>query len=229
MKTIYIIGDSFVTEPMHLASYKREYHWINKIREYKTDSIVWVDGESSRDAQTIIDHWIKLIPKLKEDDFVIICLPYFSRTRLPLAENHWQNKFPFEDTKIINRFIGTKSCNKNFDVEFFGRRDRDTYVELFMSQEIVNSSEVSKLNYVEVIESLKKITPCESFIYTWDILETESGIIKDRTYLTDKMGGWETLNDVYHKTMGKDGQLYDDHWSYDTFSRFFNFLKAEVL
>ena len=50
--------------------------------EYPNAEVV-LDAIGSRDVQTILDHWLFLIPKLNSNDRLIITIPFYGRQRIP--------------------------------------------------------------------------------------------------------------------------------------------------
>jgi hypothetical protein len=84
---LFIIGDSFAA-PSNDASF---YGKILQ-EDFPRMKVAWA-GQSSRDLQSIIDDWIKLLPHLTENDYLIVAIPVFYRTRLPLAEKNWNNMY----------------------------------------------------------------------------------------------------------------------------------------
>jgi hypothetical protein len=92
MKKILIIGDSFVDYPMsenNLSERHVKQTWVRSMLENIKNYNIVVDGQPSRDVQTILDKWILSIDKLNTEDILIICIPTFYRTRLPLIESKW--------------------------------------------------------------------------------------------------------------------------------------------
>ena len=94
---LWVLGDSFCTEadtPPRWPKILINHFWETKrIPHYETKYNNYAEG--SMDTQTIIDNWIKLLPYMKENDAVIVCLSDISRTRFPL-KNFWVGKLPFE-------------------------------------------------------------------------------------------------------------------------------------
>ena len=220
---LYIIGDSFTLPCQYVPNYiENECYWVEVLR-HKTNLKINIDGFPSRDSQTIIDHWIKLISFLKQEDHLIICFPIFSRTRLPLHESRWDTKY-LKEYNIIQKFIGTHSYNKNSKIDIWDNNySYNEILEKSKFQEIINQTKSSQLNYIEIIESLNKLTPCKTFIFSWDEMEYKSNIILDKNDLTNKIGYWETLDDVWIKSEGQLGKDGDKHWSFDynkTFAEF---------
>ena len=89
---IYVVGDSFVMppNPNHIPNHiKENYYWLDVVSRNHPNHTLFIDGVPSRSFQSVIDNWIKILPRIKENDFLIICLPYIGRTRLPLKEENW--------------------------------------------------------------------------------------------------------------------------------------------
>ena len=221
---VYIIGDSFTLPSSYVPGYiESECYWVEVLKN-KTNLNINVDGHPSRDSQTIIDHWIKLIPFLKQEDYLIICFPVFSRTRLPLHESIWYTKYP-KEYNIIQKFIGTHSYNKNSKIDIWDNNySYEDIMEKSQFQEIINQTKSSQLNYIEIIESLNKLTSCKTFIFSWNEMEYRSDIILDKNDLINKIGYWETLNDVWFKSDGQFGKEGDQHWSFDYNKKFAEFI-----
>ena len=89
MKNVFIIGDSFCTK--RSDKIQDLIFWVDELKLNLLEFNIMCDGEPSRDSQTIIDNWVKIIPLIDNDDFLIICLPNFGRTRLPLSEKNYRN------------------------------------------------------------------------------------------------------------------------------------------
>jgi hypothetical protein len=58
--------------------------WPNLLHKEFIGKHLFVSGQGSRDIQTIIDVFLKNLHKIKENDFVILMLPVLFRFRLPL-------------------------------------------------------------------------------------------------------------------------------------------------
>lgn len=217
MNKIIIIGDSFcgrmdwvIPRPGEPKSF-----WPDVLNENLIDYEVIVDSFPSRDIQTIIENWIRVIKYLKENDFLIICLPYFSRTRLPL-DKHDYTSVQIGDNVIPTRFVGTPSySNKHTSLEFWGRDfDWDYFEGKLSHQEIINSSFSSQQTTIEVIESLIELTKSKTYVFSWDYMDVKSNNIEDKHVLESEIGFWETHKDVFVSTQGKFGLEGDFHWSY---------------
>jgi hypothetical protein len=215
---LVIIGDSFA-QPSNDGSF---YGFILGERFPEIDVIF--DGNPSRDAQTIIDHWIKIIPELTSNDYLIVVFPTLGRTRLPIVEKH-QTDILVGETKLVNRFKGTDSYSGE-EIELFGDSfDRKYFYDLLIPQMAINSSKSSEYNFLEVTEALTKLTRCKKYVFCWRELDL-MGIpaMDDRKALIRKMGRWITLHSEFVSTEGKKGFKDDLHWAEETHLAFSNFI-----
>lgn len=233
-KKIVAIGDSFCTpfyqyEPENDGDEK--FFWVDYLTEKLPEYEVVCDGWPSRDVQTIIDNWIKCIPNLYEDDYLVICLPYYRRTRLPFHENHYTT-FESKDFRIrhINRFVGTPSYHKELErLEFWDQNyNRQYFLETLSNQEIINSSKASQLNFLEIIDSLIKVTKCRTYVFSWDVMDYKSENVEDKIDITSKVNYWETNWDVYNKTNGVKGCKGDCHWSHPMNKKFGEYMYKKI-
>lgn len=233
-KKVLAIGDSFC-QPFYQYEPEKDgdekCFWVDYLKENLTEYEVICDGWASRDAQTIVDNWIKCIPNLYDDDFLIICLPYFRRTRLPYHEKHYDT-FESSDFRIkyINRFVGTPSYHRERErLEFWDQNyNKQYFLETLQNQEIINTSKAFQLNFIEIVESLKKITKSRVYVFSWDVMDYKSDIIDDKSDLIKKIGMWETNYDVYNKTNGLKGFKGDCHWSHPMSKKFGEFIYEKI-
>ena len=226
MERIFIIGDSFVTTNDYAKGYTHDCYWVEILKSFGMN--VSVDGASSRDAQTIIDNWIKILPYLTEEDYLIVSIPHFRRTRIPVEQKNWE----FEShwgINIINRFQGTYSYDNKTPIEFWGdSMDRNQLIKMLEPQEIINSSVSSRLNYLEIISALKSITKSRSYIFSWDHLEYKNHSIEDRKDLEVQIGEWTTLGDEWKTSNGTIGFEGDFHWGFEMNRKFSTFIKNKI-
>lgn len=219
MKTknnLFVIGDSFcrdsfyVKEPLN----QKKCFWAENLSDNLNTNLI-CDGEPSRDVQTIIDNWIKLLSFVTPEDYLVICIPFFKRTRLPLSENHYQY-FKTNEIFYVNRFVGTSSYNNiDTELETFGKEyNWKKFEKDLVIQEIINGSKANQLNQIEIIESLYTLTNGKKFVFSWDNMDYKSNIIEDREILTKNIGEWETHRDVFYQSNGEYGLQNDIHWSY---------------
>lgn len=213
---LFVIGDSFCRGCTYINPSLNENRcfWADDLSKRMNLKLI-CDAEPSRDIQTIIDNWIKTISSIKETDYLIICIPYFRRTRLPLSEKNYQI-FDGGEVKYINRFVGTASYSNEFtEIEMFGSQyNWKKFEEELRTQEIINASNANQLNSIEIVESLYNLTKGNKYIFSWDEMDFKSKIIEDKIVLTENIGIWETHKDVYIQTNGKYGSDYDTHWSF---------------
>lgn len=219
-RRLVIIGDSFAL-PVNDESF---YGTI--LQERFPDLDVIYDGNSSRDAQTIIDHWIKIVPELTHSDYLIMIFPSLGRTRLPLAEKHWESKL-IGTVKLQNRFRGTDSYNGE-EIEMFGVRSGKKYFkDLMIPQIVINASRAAEENFYEITRSLSKLTKAKKYIFCWEENERLDVPFDDKKALTGKMGKWVTLHSEFVSTKGSKGFEYDLHWARETHEAFADFITKE--
>lgn len=213
---LFVIGDSFCRDSFYVKapSNQDKCFWAEDLSD-KLGTVLICDGEPSRDVQTIIDNWIKVLSLIKPEDYLVICIPFFKRTRLPLSEKNY-HLFEIDKVKYINRFVGTASYNnKDTEIETFGKQyDWKTFEYDLRIQEIINGSKASQLNQIEIIESLNDLTNGKKFVFSWDNMDFKSPIIEDKDVLTKNIGEWETHRDVFYQSNGNHGLENDIHWSY---------------
>jgi hypothetical protein len=217
MKKIYVIGDSFCNDFYWVEppSGIEKCFWVDELKKTIPDYEIILSAQSSRDIQTIIEIWIRLINNLKSDDIIIICLPYFRRTRLPLSEENYLFT-KFDDKVIETRFVGTPSYdNKHDKLEFWGNRNNwRFYNEKLEYQEMINTTLSNQKTTIEVIESLYELTNSKKYIFSWDTMDIKSNYIDDKDKLSNLIGVWETNQDDYNNSNGLYGTLGDLHWSH---------------
>lgn len=213
---LWIFGDSFANAG---DIHKNEIHWTQivcdkfKGREYQ------VSSKGSRDFQTILDIFLRNLKNISKDDFVILIIPSLGRVRLPLQT-------PTLDVEITNR-KNVWECNVDY---FMGQSsyrnghpkcelespltgiDEYVLIDKVKINSIINASNASKNNYLEIIESLKSYLPFEIFVWTWDN-QIESDLVLNRNQITDIIGYWHTLDNVHTETNGMSGNRGDAHFS----------------
>ena len=233
---IFIIGDSFCDfNPHQRNDFDNEKYphiewnqWLTW--EYPNIEII-NDAFGSRDLQTILDNWIKLLPQLTSTDFLILCIPSYFRQRVPLREADWLIT-DWSGGEIKNRFVTHHSwyttdsqkiyVDTNFPIE---RDELDTYINFF---ETLNSCKSLSENYTEVINSLYDITPCKKYLFSWEELNPTSEYVDTKSILKEKIGMWTTQDDLYKETNGEHGFKSDFHWDYRTEKSFFEFIKNKI-
>lgn len=221
-KKILFIGDSWVTNFFNV--------WGDKspIRDFWNNEgfTPYFLGSPSRDTQTVLDIWTKYIPYLNPDDLLVIFLPVFNRTRLPINDDSslytGQGIRNFKDY-----FVGSKSYNPKFSfLEMWGNQyDFNYFDNKMQTQELINGSNASILNYIEIIDSLYKMTPCKKIVHCWDYKKHDSDVIIYREEMTELIGLWETRAEIHIRTNGEQEMEGDHHWSDDMNMKFMDFLK----
>lgn len=224
---IYVLGDSFSangSDPLTNPSGKNMF-WVGMLS--KNHNVLRY-AEGSRDTQTILDTWIKLLPKIKEDDFLIIGFPYFSRWRLPRSENFYK-----VENELTIRHIGQNGFYsfQNGDIEIYdGMSKRDSIEKKLIDNQFINSSKASSLNNKELIESLTELSKCKVLLWSW--IRFKEGFkpkyLFDKTDLEIEMGFWGTQDDMWKKTNGRYGINGDSHWDETTQNLFYNFVKSKL-
>ena len=213
---LWIFGDSFANSGNIIEG---QIHWTNivcdkfKGREYQ------VSSKGSRDFQTILDIFLRNLKNISKDDFVILIIPSIGRVRLPLQT-------PTLDVEITNK-KNVMECNVDYFMGQSSYRNGQPRCELeapltgideyvlmdkIKVSSIINASNASKNNYLEIIESLKSYLPFEIFVWSWDN-QIESELVLNKKQITDIIGYWHTLKHVYEETNGEQGKVGDAHFS----------------
>ena len=221
MSKILIIGDRFVGKgrPIHDT-------WVDIIID--NFELTYVDSQPSRDVQTVLDKWIVSIPNLNSDDSLIIMLPTFLRTRLPYNETHfWDNRHAGKLTST-NRFVGIHKYQKSVDLIDVFESEKDDYNKIIQTMQLINSSKAASLNYLDIISSLYKITPCKVLIFSWDEMDEKLDIIEDNSKIQKNLGYLGSAHDEYIKTNGKSGREHDHHWDDKTHILFADYIKNKL-
>jgi hypothetical protein len=221
MSKILIIGDSFVGKGRPIYD-----SWVDIIMD--NFKLTYIDSQPSRDAQTVLDKWIVSIPNLNPDDLLIIMLPTFLRTRLPYNEIHFWNDHNTGNFTSINRFVGIHKYQKSVDLIDVFESEKDDYNKIIQTMQLINSSKAASLNYLDIISSLYKITPCKVLIFSWDEMDEKLDIIEDKSKIEKNLGYLGTSHDEYIRTNGKTGRENDHHWDDKTHVLFADYIKNKL-
>jgi hypothetical protein len=217
MINIWLFGDSFTTEEMFPEHLKKtlddnEMNDLYTIRNYSGGSM---------DMQTIIDFWTKCLPKIKNEDIVIVNLTDYSRNRLALKDEcvyiapHHPKEWIYQLNcffNYVNNGMQLKNGMKeSIDDMKLPIDDLQQYIKITAYDRI---SHGVLQNYFELICSLYKVTNTENkFVWSWND-QYLADFIYDKNRITNEViGYWETLNDVWEKTKGEDGRRNDQHLS----------------
>tara|TARA_B100001939_G_C16814496_1_gene561447 strand:+ start:152 stop:904 length:753 start_codon:yes stop_codon:yes gene_type:complete len=239
---IILIGDSFTANASDFKKNEseQEVFFIKELNKFFNRKIMNYSQES-RDIQTIFDIWIKILPKIRENDFLIVCVPYYSRWRFPLSKrkqyNEPHNPYNidvnyYDDEDFVKiRHIGQNNAwsDNSRNIEGFGDFIDDTIDgirERYIFNEFFHSSEASSMNNKEIIESLLNLSKCKTFIFSWTRFKDgfKPKGLYDKTDLEKELGYWGTQHDVYNKTNGKYGYRGDLHWDEHTHKKLGEYL-----
>lgn len=235
---IFIIGDSFCDGVMHTLDRKPPYkqmHWVNYVDYHYKDTEVINDAFGSRDLQSMIDYWIKLFPILTENDRVIIGFSDAQRQRIPIEDEKDYRKLEWSGGVCKNMFLTRQwwSAYQDFKTtsasNAFSENDMDKMLDFL---EVMNQSKTTSQNYKEVIESLYKVAPCKTYLFSWQDYHQynlpKAYCVEDRADLTGKLGGWTTMHQLAEETDGEEGLEHDQHWDYRTMESFGNYVINEI-
>lgn len=232
-KKLWIIGDSFT------GSGTLEYKtWTDIICEKFLGDDFYASSEGSRDAQTIIDIFLRNLKNIQRNDIVIIFLPDLSRVRLPLKKaavdvqklkndlNHFEKLKMYKNYFVGHPLYESNCQNEMFELEdplnYFCFSESNSDINLKLSK-IINSSIAYRNNLQDIIESLKSYVPFELDFYSWTDIWTSETINRKATIETN-IGFWHTWNDLYNETNGSKGYKSDAHFSPKMNEAFANFL-----
>lgn len=215
MSKLWIFGDSFTgSAPMNSLP-----SWTQILCDKFIDKNYHVSSKASRDFQTILDIFLRNLNNISKDDFVIIVVPSLQRARLPLEVPEFDyehySETSYEKLKTnLDYFIGESSYVKdNFKLESPLTDVDDGFIKKSLDIErIINASEASKKNYLEIIKSLKSYLPFQIYLWSWTN-EIDSPLIENRFKIEKEIGYWHTLRDLYAETNGLDGDGGDSHFS----------------
>lgn len=217
---IFVLGDSFshMGAPSPNGMGSPNIFWAKILHEsFKDTHELIVDSFPSRDVQTIIDNWIKILPSLTKDDILIIGIPYFIRFRVPLHKKDYM-LVKWDSGFLVNRFVTHHSWyTTDSQVIYLDEQTSIPKNELddkteFFEKMFFNNESVEK-NYNEVIESLYKLTPSNKYLFSWDNMKYQTDVIEYQHQIENKIG-WTTLHDLYVEIKDDPGRINDYHWDY---------------
>lgn len=221
MSKLWIIGDSFTSCGTG--------HWVKILAERFNDDSYHVSSWPSRDFQTILDIFLRNLKDISKDDFVILVVPFLGRTRLPVGTSLIDVSCSSEDASsyILDYFIGTSSYTKEQDrykleepLLYKSETELKTQSELWS---MINASEASKKNYIEILQSLKQYLPFELYIFSW-LDDIQCDVVETKSQITQGVGYWHTLYDEWKETNGVSGTQFDSHFSLKMHSAFADYL-----
>ena len=229
MSKLWIIGDSFTG-----SSTDQKSAWTEIVAKKFKGKNHHVSSKGSRDVQTIIDIFLRNLKDIKTEDFVILFLPTTVRYRLPRIE-------PIIDVEMNNTL--TTFEEKKYHLEFFshlkfsdgeksvleyplGLIDETKWNESTPPEKksgqinvthadvlsIIAGSNAMKNNLNEILFSFKNYFPFTMTIFSWTDEYDENTVI-GKKQLTNEIGFWHTLRDLYEETNGEYGKMSDSHFS----------------
>jgi hypothetical protein len=231
MSKLWIIGDSFTGS--NDIKNGAPPSWTQIICEKFKGEKYYVSSKGSRDFQTILDIFLRNLKDIKNDDFVIMVIPALSRMRLPL-------EIPSMDVEISNEYFLSRDKEKHLDY-FIGAmsytKDSEskrlesplTNISEDMVHDennlgyVINASNASKFNYIEIIKSIKAYLPFEIFIWSWEN-EILSEVVENKDKIKKEIGFWHTLYDLWKETEGQEGVQGDHHFSSKMHKAFADYL-----
>jgi hypothetical protein len=233
MNKVMVIGDSFCMKYKESKTRPNEKYcfWGDYVKSKLNGSHeIIIDAQPSRDYKTILENWIKVIPYLKDNDFLVICFPSLNRTRLPFDKSNYDTvESSDKEIRILNRFYGTASYDNSYQhLEYWGNEyNWKHFEENLKYQEMINGSIANELNFLELIESLSKLTKCAKYIFTWDEFGDNNDYISNKNKIKQDVGIFETFNDVFKETNGECG-IIDFHWSFKMNEIFGKFIIEKI-
>ena len=227
MSKLWIIGDSFTG-----SGDKTYLSWTELlIKKFKGDSY-YVSSKSSRDFQTIFDIFLRNLKDISSEDLVILVVPTLERIRLPLKTAVMDIEESNKKIDAIDYFIGSHAYIPDNPYnkldEPFTELKHDFYEDKSIGLtsklwSLVNVSNSSLNNWMDIITSLKKYLPFELYIWSWTD-EFNFDLIENKQDIINKIGIWETKDDIWQKTNGKIGMKGDLHFSTNTHKAFADYL-----
>lgn len=220
---IITLGDSFTFGSINYNKIGcDDTTWPNLIsKHYQKTHDILNNSMPGRDVQTIIDNWIKVIPKLKKNDILIVGIPSLQRWRKPMDYDSWLTK-QVGNVKLTNRFRlpehvwseGELSPKTSFN-------ELDTYIRF------INEHDSYKKNFNEIISSLILLTPSKIYVWSWNDWLKNGDVSENFNKIQNEIG-WETSHDEYVKTNGKCGGIDDLHFSSDMHYKFAEYVISKL-
>ena len=232
MSKLWIIGDSFT------GVSKEKNYWPEILCNKFKAKNYYVSSKSSRDFQTILDIFLRNLKDINPEDFVILVLPTLARVRVPRKYEICDVEYCSYEVQTHNElklkhhdfFMGAHAyqpdnlIGNDFELEYplsgISIEDLDKKLK---TNYIINSSNASKENYIDILKSLKQYVPFELFIWSWEN-EIESEIITNKDKIKKEIGFWHTLDDEYQETNGVNGMKKDLHFSLKMHKAFADYL-----
>jgi hypothetical protein len=220
--TLWIFGDSFADEdfwgsnswPQLLIKsfYSKNKHISPKKTKIfcddRRDNPLYVRySQPSIDVHTIIETFLANLYQIKENDFVVIVLPTISRVRIPIIDffppktqtnkriDDRYNRFLFEGESHLDY---QRKETRDLIESPINLMDYNEYLKIIEGMLLFNSSDAELDSINKVLYSLKKSFNFGIYLMSWED-ELDSTIVDTRDVLTEKIGFWETLANLYER------------------------------
>lgn len=243
---LWIIGDSFTM--IDTGRYGNN-SWPEICSKTFKGGNYYVSSMASRDIETIFDIFLENLHKINSDDFVILMLPTLTRFRLPLA-NPYVNSTYYSDSRNdypLNYMIGatnysahatnlskedTEEHKKSYMLEWplseidpmtFQPNEDVRYPNLANIMQMINSSKAFANNWNSKLKSIQSYVPFKLLYYSWTD-EYHSDCVVGKSEIISNLGFWESLDDAWKETSGKQGVKDDFHWSPKMHESFANYI-----
>jgi hypothetical protein len=238
-RKLWIIGDSFT---MVDAGRYGENSWPKILCKSFKGKDYYVSSMGSRDIETIFDIFLENLYRINSDDFVILMLPTLTRFRLPLANGQATATYcsDLDKNYPYNYMIGginyTAQVNNSPNAPNKEEHKKSYMLEWPLNEidpmafrpnenvkesptignimQMINSSKAFANNWNSKLKSIQSYIPFKLLYYSWEN-ELDSSIVNTKNLITNQLGIWETLEDIYHNTNGEKGNKGDAHWSED--------------
>lgn len=229
-KKIWIIGDSFTM--IDEGRYGKN-SWPELCIKHFNGKAHYLSSVGSRDIQTVFDIFLENLYRIKSDDFVILMLPTLTRFRLPLANpfvnvsksnihhDFYNTNSMIGGVQYVAHATGEAMKNSRHELEWplneidpmvFQPSENPKTPNLANIMQIINSSKAFANNWNLILKSIQSYVPFKLLYYSWEN-ELDKSIVNTKDVITNDLGIWETLQDVYNNTNGERGDRGDGHWS----------------
>ena len=236
-RKLWIIGDSFTMVDDNRYG---QNSWVEICSKQFNGNDYYVSSMGSRDIETVFDIFLENLYKIKAEDFVILMLPTLIRFRLPLKTPYVNatycsgsqmnyplnymigginytaqvNNNPTEHTKEHKESYMLEWPLSEIDPMVFQPNENPKTPNFGNIMQIINSSDAFVKNWNSKLKSIQSYVPFKLLYYSWED-ELDPKIVNTKNVITNELGMWETLKDVWDKTNGLKGDRGDTHWSED--------------
>lgn len=221
---LWIIGDSFTGNSNDLNT------WTWLLYQSFIGKRLYISSQSSRDAQTVIDVFLRNLKDIKNDDFVILMMPTMARYRLPLKEARYDVELHSEFTQSgqkqyhLDYFMGNNYYSSTQESKLIEEPidliDFKNFIKTKPNEEpntdsiitLINSSNANIKNTNEILKSFLQYFPFKIAIYSWAD-ELDESIVMTKSKIIENIGIWHTKGNEWEESNGEFGKKSDSHWS----------------